>query len=164
VRESGKVPTRAGDRRPGNRYIADRARREGGLCGVCGRVLEAGECVWVLYLPQYSHLVPECAACAGVSASVPQWWRDPSPCARCARPVIRHHDTRAVRQMFCSDRCSSRWQNAQRNHRGWLARRRQCVVCGVDFTPSRKDGLTCKPACRQKAYRQRSASLPVLVN
>lgn len=32
---------------------------------------------------------------------------------------------------------------------------RTCTGCGVTFTPSRSDGIYCKPACRQAAYRKR---------
>jgi hypothetical protein len=32
---------------------------------------------------------------------------------------------------------------------------RPCECCGENFTPTRVDGIYCKDACRQKAYRQR---------
>jgi hypothetical protein len=32
---------------------------------------------------------------------------------------------------------------------------RLCQTCGQPFVPKRADALTCSPACRQRAYRQR---------
>jgi hypothetical protein len=33
---------------------------------------------------------------------------------------------------------------------------RECVVCGVEFLPPRRDAVYCSHRCRQRAYRQRA--------
>ena len=35
---------------------------------------------------------------------------------------------------------------------------RRCDVCGVEYTPKRRDGRTCSPRCRQRAHRQHNGS------
>jgi hypothetical protein len=58
------------------------------------------------------------------------------------------------RLAFCSNGCRYARHLAKRRVRH---EPRNCVVCGSEFTPARSDAKTCKPACRQKAYRERTA-------
>ena len=51
----------------------------------------------------------------------------------------------ASNRRYCSDEC--------RRYRPPPVIR--CTVCGTPFQSVRRDALTCAPACRQKAYRQR---------
>ena len=66
-------------------------------------------------------------------------WKRDGLCYRCAH----EEDLKAARER-------------RRAHRA----NRSCPQCGAIFTPSRSDGRYCKPACRQRAYRERSRSRP----
>jgi hypothetical protein len=64
-------------------------------------------------------------------------------------------------QVFCSLECQS-IADERRATRRLIEHRRKsaklgyaCAVCGQQFIPCRADALTCSPACRQRAYRER---------
>jgi hypothetical protein len=73
----------------------------------------------------------------------------------CGR-LVRFAGSRVRR--FCSQRCSQRAAADRAKKRRMHARRRDCEVCGNEFTPLRSDAKFCSGACRQFAYRSRSAS------
>lgn len=53
--------------------------------------------------------------------------------------------------------CSTAHEAAQARERRRRRRaNRRCAGCAAIFTPSRADGRYCSPACRQRAYRQRT--------
>ncbi len=79
------------------------------------------------------------------------------PCDMCRRLVPYY---------YC-DKCRARWdanRQAERDRENQKRRRRRqwrrtgltCEVCESHFTPGRVDARYCSPACRQRAYRQRS--------
>jgi hypothetical protein len=83
-------------------------------------------------------------------------WHPARSCEQCGRPVIFHAVRRIPRHAVCGDACRYAIRLAQARAR--RARRRPqvvCVTCGRPFPPKRADALTCSPACRQRAYRQR---------
>jgi hypothetical protein len=145
--------------------FAERARRVGGICGKCGRELGPSEPVW-LYRAYYQGILPvtsHCESCAPrwgdpeIADSPPIHYREYS-CASCGRRVFKETKARQpTRHMLCSERCSWRWHNAERDRQSAAMRQRICPVCGHGFVGARQDAVTCKPACRQKAYRQRAA-------
>ena len=90
-----------------------------------------------------------CVRCAGSRARIEQC------CAHCARPVFVL-PRRVPGRPFCSPRCRSLLQSARRRRERAEPRPRTCDACGAAFTPPRKDGRYCSPACRQRAYRHRT--------
>ncbi len=155
--------------------LADQSMKTGGMCGECGRALEADEMSYrgVTYTgfaalagkPKYSDAVL-CKACA------PEYLVNSrpdsagniviahEPCEGCRRVVVFRttwgmwHRRRYV---FCSKRCQWTHHNTVRNERNARAREKVCEVCEAPFTASRRDARTCSPACKQRAYRLRKA-------
>ena len=133
------------------------------VCGKCGRPLRAEEPIWrdvvaagyVGHMGRYSrHYAPVCETCHRTTVH----WVSGS-CAMCGRPVHFRRDRRRREHVFCCHRCAWTWANKARGAREAVVRSRKvCAVCGNPFQPNRTDGTTCKPACRQKAYRQRSVA------
>ena len=77
-------------------------------------------------------------------------------CGRRVRPprwLTRRDGTHVY---YCSPGCAG---GADRLARQVTLDDRACQECGELFTPRRTDNQFCKPACRQKAYRQRLSSL-----
>lgn len=70
-------------------------------------------------------------------------------CTACHSCLLWHEN------ILC-DRCRQRAYRMRRRRRQ-AGSDRQCT-CGAVFTPSRSDGRYCSNACRQRAYRKRSAS------
>ena len=99
------------------------ARRNGGLCGLCGRVLAADEPVWMERLvtdtwgwrrsPIYS-LTPVGAECVSAAFRAATQGADPEPCITCARGVYYRTADARRRWAACSRRCRSRFQTAYR--------------------------------------------------
>jgi endogenous inhibitor of DNA gyrase (YacG/DUF329 family) len=141
------------------RRTARVAARDGRACGKCGRQLDPAEPVWLVPIGIGYRITgtfgrwraPVCRECAPLS-----WLHLPSvSCAGCGRGVVyRRLDSRLLRPA-CSDRC--RWKDRNRRRSEQLAadRIRDCAVCNERFHPAKAGALTCSPACRQKAYRQR---------
>jgi hypothetical protein len=80
------------------------------------------------------------------------------PCSTCTRPV--GYDTGWMhwrKWWFCSERCEWTFHNGRVRSRAEIRRMKVCPVCRKQFQGSRKDAVTCSPACKQKAYRQRKA-------
>jgi hypothetical protein len=76
-------------------------------------------------------------------------------CGRRVRPprwLTRRDGTHVY---YCSPGCAG---GADRLVRQVALAHRACQECGTLFTPRRTDNQFCKPACRQKAYRQRLSS------
>ena len=111
------------------------------LCGRCGHALHPDEAVWLRRLGR--HLDSVCWRCQDLSAS---YWPE-RPCGSCQRPVSAvSWAAWASTVVFCSRGC--RPEGRREVPRQW-------ATCGKDFTPKRRDALTCSAACRQKGYRQR---------
>jgi hypothetical protein len=64
-------------------------------------------------------------------------------CRGCGREL---HSVRP----YCSERCRGRTRRARRQQTTKV-----CPVCEVEFTPKRKDAVTCSGACRQEQHRRR---------
>lgn len=96
----------------------------------------------------------------------------PAPCVVCGRPVVNERSARRPMvvaddgrglvpggHILCSERCTQAHWAAYRHER-WMeeaaeARHKTCPVCGEVFDGTRRDQVTCSPACRQRAYRRR---------
>jgi hypothetical protein len=76
-------------------------------------------------------------------------------CAHCERPMVYRLTLSELGRTFCSDICNRAYHNQLRKEERAQKREKVCEVCGEEFTATRSDSKTCKPACRQKAYRQR---------
>ena len=75
----------------------------------------------------------------------------------CGREILSLNNCNIVMAPYCSERCRLNVKNA----RARVARElepRPCAECGAIFTPIRADGVFCKNACRQRAYRNRHRS------
>jgi hypothetical protein len=80
-------------------------------------------------------------------------------CEGCGRKVYYSFWTPPRGAVACSEVCRRKVHAAIRRAKGG-SREKTCTVCGRPFTAPRCDALTCSPACRQKAYRQRHAQRP----
>lgn len=124
------------------------------------------------------HEAAEREAEAERAALTARWGREPPwapqpapalrPCESCGRPVSRRAGRREVSGRHigrwvtpahaCSDRCLHALYDARRPTRteaGAARAHKTCPVCGEAFDGTRRDQVTCSPACRQKAYRRR---------
>src|SRR5215212_2878966 len=86
-------------------------------------------------------------------------------CHYCGRKMVfvteTKYNTPYTRRAYCSDAC--RDASGERVKRERAARHRVvCEVCATLFISTRNDARTCSPACRQKAYRQRSRCVRTL--
>ena len=137
---------------------ADRAWHASYWCSFCHKtVFEMGD---VVHRRRRSRggswsLEAYCEAC--VREWHPSWLAsrpEPIPCAGgCGVLVTDWYGWRPT-ILTCSKRCQERAAEEQRR----VERpQRACDVCGNEFVPSRSDARFCKPACRQKAYRERRA-------
>jgi hypothetical protein len=139
-------------------------------CFGCDRPLRPKEPVWLVAVDTgrgwrgrtWYETTPHCQACYRAWYSESPWRKkltpreDGSKCPTCGRTVIAGRERRkraGKRGLFCCARCRWACHNARRS--GPAAREKTCAVCGVAFTAPRNDAVTCSPACRQKAYRQR---------
>ena len=81
------------------------------------------------------------------------------PCAECGRPVWKR-PRKGNPRVFCSSECSHRFyrHEALRNRKSELNLIISiCNACGGAIPDNRRgDTRYCSPACRQKAYRQRT--------
>jgi hypothetical protein len=135
------------------------ARHTAELCALCDVPIPRGAPVWRPRLSSISLFGNESAVVTIVcEACAPPWLRycDPRPCQWCGRSVTKEWTRHSYRiHVFCCDRCSWRWYDAQRNVRARESREAVCSICGHAFVPKRRGAQTCSPACRQKAYRLR---------
>jgi len=83
------------------------------------------------------------------------------PCPTCQRPVRHDRTARWRPRVFCCYRCEYTYHNRRRSMRDEHLRQKVCEVCSKEFTARRAHTKTCSPACKQKAYRQRSRSQAV---
>jgi hypothetical protein len=140
------------------------ARVSGARCSErdCRRLLMDGEPIY--WHPAFGSCWTghgRCLDCIG--GGRPRAWCGPRPCPVCERPVYdalgdRYGGRRDPRlRPLCSTRCSSVYYSRRRQ--GWSAEAltRDCATCGERFEATRRDAVTCSPACRQKAYRRRAA-------
>ena len=139
---------------------APRARAHASVtCRTCGRTLAELEPVWwqIVGRPRhpaarvrYSYAAWEPVCEADLPASL--LWIETRPCRGCRRPMWREWTRHAFRRDFCSEPCRKRAIHAGTD------RARTCDVCGDRFE-GRAGARTCKPACRQRAYRARAAAV-----
>ena len=91
------------------------ARRQGGICGGCGRTLAPDETIWWARLvvgPDYiagqvSRLVPVGAECVPAGTSSTTEGQELEHCIGCGRGV-QYPSRRRQRQACCSERCRER--------------------------------------------------------
>ena len=85
------------------------------------------------------------------------------PCEDCAdhipfyycAPCKAEHDRRINAELERERAKRRRWYQRRKAKREWLKPPLTCI-CGVKFKPKRADMKYCSPACKQKAYRQRT--------
>jgi hypothetical protein len=92
---------------------------------------------------------PRCETCR-LSRKFPNW--SFITCWRCGRTVYYCGPWPG---RYCTAECRRAVRQQRRRQRPATA---DCASCGQPYTPSRSDAAYCSPACRQRAYRQRSAS------
>jgi hypothetical protein len=146
---------------------------EGRTCAKCGGrlgdavyrykpLLDGGGYVATTYRRMPTHNVdPICEECA------PNWLPElqtrvyklymhshKAPCETCGREVyfVSANKDEATTRVFCCDDCRDRAPKS----RVVGPHEKVCEVCGEAFEARRSDAKTCSPACRQRAYRQRS--------
>jgi hypothetical protein len=140
----------------------ERARRDAATCGKCGKPLPLPAPVWLQRLRALSgwrksiRLVPICADCRG--DWYPSNWSQ-GHCVNCGRCVYhcKHRGDYRLTHVSCSQRCRIAIHNALAKAKR-PDRNKTCATCGKAFLAPRADAVTCSPACRQKAYRQRLAA------
>ena len=94
-------------------------------------------------------IAPVCDACL-----------TPSEAAKATRESFCEGCGQAMRSAFALKTCSKRCAQRERRARRRRSRLKQpCLLCGVSFTPARGDAKFCSSACKQRSYRQRSASV-----
>lgn len=135
--------------------LAREAQRDARVCGNCGAAIppDAPIALQQLYRGPGAGLGSELTTC--LSCATP-WIERARPyreaCPHCRRQVYRR---RFTGRLFCSDRCRWLAASAKRSARRAVLRTKPCAVCSRSFMPPRRDAVTCSPACRQRAYRQR---------
>jgi hypothetical protein len=150
--------TDAGDANLPSLKIGVGGSRNGLRCERCRRPFRDAEPV-VLVCWERGAWAPSsvCADCFGKTGLVT---RRQQPCGHCGRPVFpaEYRRSRAERA-YCSPECKKRfWAEQARLWRTEAREHKTCPVCGGLFDGTRKDQVTCSPACRQKAYRQRKGA------
>jgi endogenous inhibitor of DNA gyrase (YacG/DUF329 family) len=136
------------------------AQETGSSCARCERTIGPSEPVWRQitclgrgFFGGWRHTVaPHCEACKSE-------YRDffiAAACESCGRPV---HDERNTYRTFCSEQCrhAGNLAAARDERRRARGATRACEPCGDQFEPTRSDSRFCSSACRQAAYRRRSA-------
>jgi hypothetical protein len=99
-----------------------------------------------------------CEGCATKLPLPPRWFSGVR-CSHCSRPTFIHQQPhKSTRYYVCSQECR-RAANYARHRR--KQQPKVCDTCDKQFTPIRKDSRYCSARCKQKAFRQRSASEPV---
>ena len=96
------------------------ARRQGGMCGACGRVLDDGELIYVEEFIDHGGIVrgPVGAECVSEEFLYDTKGREPELCVGCSRPM-HYRVTHARRQQaVCSMRCRRRAVAAKRRPAG----------------------------------------------
>ena len=153
-------------------------------CGRCERPLASEELVaWVRHTrrPGGRWMLPGavCGDCARGDLGNREEWYPPRPCLGCGRPVSDPTGMRRVRfsaregrpeysvvsgiplppglRALCSAACRSTYYSRVRTGTTAEARHKVCPLCGETFDATRRDAVTCSPACRQQAYRRRRA-------
>lgn len=144
------------------RGLLQRAAWYGDVCGNCGRALAPNEAVYRDRCKPRDGVqggaAPTCVECIGKLYRQDEmgWWFHPAgPCGGCGRLVF-DQTFRSKRWAICSYRCRKIIENRQQ-----LERRRvrhqpvSCASCQKEFTPRRKDAVTCGNSCRQRLHRLR---------
>jgi hypothetical protein len=145
-----------------DRDTTHQAKKEGCICGECGRKLKPNDPVWRerLFVSGYSsrQMAPVCKKCHGRSYGR---YEEAKPCEGCGRPVHNPYDLVGRLHSFCSEICqrkvlAAKAEAAAREKRAEVrGPSRSCKGCGNTFTPTRNDAQFCSGSCRQRAYRRR---------
>ena len=104
----------------GRRARLQTARRYGGTCANCDRVLAEGEPVWMERLevgdvrPADFYRAPVGRECASPAFVRETEGRAPEPCASCGRGVYYAHADARRTLVLCSRRCRNHRDNARR--------------------------------------------------
>jgi hypothetical protein len=133
------------------------------LCHHCKHRFDDTETVFIAKQP-YSpgHPIwrrfPLCGPCAK-RLSGNHWFSTPKPCGYCERTIaVSDYAKNRRRPDFCCDLCASREANrVARDIRREMRDNRTCKQCRTNFESTRADASFCSSACRQRAYRERSA-------
>jgi hypothetical protein len=147
-----------------------KAVRDSSSCAICQQLFNGEDVIYLEQVATGSYVTggemsartPVCNRCKK---------RDfyaPSPCEQCGRRValeipsshfwamIRGGQIRSRHgRILCSRRCRWLLNGRDRSARSARFRLKDCVTCGERFEATRRDAVTCSPACRQKAYRRR---------
>lgn len=134
-------------------------------CGRCGTVVPT-RIPHVIFTPDLGRTYRRwCIDCAETD----DW--DRTPWRRTRRPSSDYfHDCPGcfvafyapIARSYCSDECRAAVLAERRRREPRTAG--SCATCAQSFTPPRSDGRYCSAACRQKAYRRRTARHPVEVD
>ena len=86
-------------------------------------------------------------------------WRPPKPCEKCGWPVICDIRRKLSKYVVCSDRCRRAVYGAvARAKLRALVQPRSCALCGAGLQAKRSHARYCSAACKQKAFRRRTAA------
>jgi hypothetical protein len=147
------------------------ARKRARICGRCGVALPADPetplvrgSVGRFLVPDYHFQGPRwivrdaplCADCQPEGGLPEKPWT--GQCTGCGRRLVGFGWVGGYYTTWCSRSCRQAYYDSHRARRRVAAHKRaakRCAVCDRHFHPSRLDAVTCSPACRQKAYRQR---------
>jgi hypothetical protein len=143
-------------------------------CSECHREIGEQDVVYRPFFGGYDHLF--CATCFEQQRSEDGHlyrarfrlgFNAPRQCRVCARTFVVPRDARAPygashgavtyrapesQRQHCSQACEAKERRDRDRDLD-----RFCECCGHDFVPIREDQRYCSPACKQKAYRRRSA-------
>jgi hypothetical protein len=71
-------------------------------------------------------------------------------CSFCGKDFYSY----GYRALYCSYRCANDANIKRRKERKMKERQKVCPVCNEQYQAKRKDSIYCRPACRQKHFRQ----------
>jgi hypothetical protein len=130
-------------------------------CERCHREMASSDPIYRVEASDPGAYVREaCAGCCAKEWPWARWWRAPEPCKRCGRPVISDKRRKRPKHITCSHECRKAVYVAisrERRRRGWV-KALACALCGASFMPKRSDARYCSVACKQKAFRRRTAA------
>jgi hypothetical protein len=146
------------EREEQKKQTAARSRYLGTVCARCGCTILPRDPLWIINFSAGGHQAAICEPCAHERSRSPfTKWQTPGECDACHRPVTYETSGRERRHAFCCLRCQQGYYNRLAVERNRTPGGKLCPICGQQFEASRRDAVTCSPACRQKAYRRRGA-------
>jgi endogenous inhibitor of DNA gyrase (YacG/DUF329 family) len=142
------------------RELRRRAAWDGRICGGCGRNLTRNEAVYRDRCNPRDEVqggaTPTCVGCIdSLYKNSSDWFHLVGPCDACGRPVFEE-TFRSKRWAFCSYRCRKVVEDRQQIERRRVRHQPiTCASCQKEFTPRRRDAITCGNSCRQRLHRLR---------